>query len=82
MMYKRYEKYKDSGIEWIGEIPEHWEIGRLKLSVQRLKNGIWGEDSKEDENDISCVRVADFNRDNFEVNNKEFTIRNLDKKSR
>ena len=29
-MYKRYERYKDSGIEWIGEIPEHWEELRLK----------------------------------------------------
>jgi len=23
---KRYERYKPSGIEWIGEIPEHWKI--------------------------------------------------------
>ncbi len=28
-MTQRYIKYKDSGIEWIGEIPEHWEVGRL-----------------------------------------------------
>jgi type I restriction enzyme S subunit len=28
--YKRYERYKDSGVEWIGEIPEHWEITKLK----------------------------------------------------
>ena len=26
---KKYEKYKDSGIEWIGEIPEGWDITRL-----------------------------------------------------
>lgn len=26
---KRYDKYKDSGVEWIGEIPEHWECKRL-----------------------------------------------------
>lgn len=26
----RYEKYKDSGIEWIGEIPEHWKVVKLK----------------------------------------------------
>lgn len=26
----RYKKYKDSGIEWIGEIPEHWETGIIK----------------------------------------------------
>ncbi len=25
-----YETYKDSGIEWIGDIPEHWEVKRLK----------------------------------------------------
>ena len=27
---ERYEKYKDSGVEWIGEIPEGWEVGLLK----------------------------------------------------
>lgn len=27
---KRYPEYKDSGIEWLGEIPEHWEVKRLK----------------------------------------------------
>ncbi len=29
-MENRYEQYKDSGIAWIGEIPEHWEIRKLK----------------------------------------------------
>ncbi len=29
-MENRYDKYKDSGIAWIGEIPEHWEIRKLK----------------------------------------------------
>ena len=27
---KPYKKYKDSGIEWIGEIPEHWDIKKIK----------------------------------------------------
>ncbi|HHH50223.1 MAG TPA: restriction endonuclease subunit S, partial [Saprospiraceae bacterium] len=27
---KRYEKYKDSGIEWIGEIPNNWNIKKIK----------------------------------------------------
>ncbi len=26
----KYDKYKDSGIDWIGEIPEHWNLQRLK----------------------------------------------------
>ena len=29
-MENRYDKYKDSGIAWIGEIPEHWKICKLK----------------------------------------------------
>lgn len=30
-------KMKDSGVEWIGEVPEHWEVRRLKsmMSIQR-----------------------------------------------
>ena len=27
---KRYPEYKDSGVEWIGKIPRHWEIVRSK----------------------------------------------------
>lgn len=26
---QRYEKYRESGVDWIGEIPEHWECKRL-----------------------------------------------------
>ncbi|MFW5781063.1 MAG: restriction endonuclease subunit S [Bacteroidota bacterium] len=29
-MMNKYEKYKDSGVEWIGEIPEHWEVKKIK----------------------------------------------------
>jgi type I restriction enzyme, S subunit len=27
---KTYDSYKDSGIQWIGEIPEHWKIVKIK----------------------------------------------------
>jgi type I restriction enzyme S subunit len=30
MKYKKYPKYKDSGVEWIGDIPEGWEVIKLK----------------------------------------------------
>mgnify|MGYP003263285672 CR=1 FL=1 len=36
-MENRYEKYKDSGIAWIGEIPEHWELRKGK-NLFRLRN--------------------------------------------
>lgn len=31
--YKPYPKYKDSSIEWRGEIPEHWEVKRLTKEI-------------------------------------------------
>ena len=30
---KRYKKYKPSGVEWIGKIPEHWNEIKLKWAV-------------------------------------------------
>ena len=32
---KRYPAYKDSGIEWIGEIPEGWEVKKLKYLLRK-----------------------------------------------
>lgn len=29
---RRYDSYKDSGVAWIGEVPEHWDISRLALA--------------------------------------------------
>lgn len=31
---KRYDSYKDSGVEWIGEIPSHWDVTRIKYQYQ------------------------------------------------
>ncbi len=33
-------KMKDSGIKWIGEIPKHWEITKLKYYFEKGKNAI------------------------------------------
>lgn len=29
MNFPRYVEYKDSGVEWLGEVPTHWEVRRL-----------------------------------------------------
>lgn len=28
--YKPYLSYKDSGVEWLGDVPEHWDVKRLR----------------------------------------------------
>ncbi len=47
---EKYEKYKDSGIEWIGEIPSHWEVKKLKY-LTSIGNGrdhkeVWDENGE------------------------------------
>ena len=56
-------KMKDSGIEWIGEVPEHWEVCKIKrLSVVKrgasprpIENPIYFDDNGQ----YSWVRIAD-----------------------
>ena len=57
---KKYDEYKDSGVAWIGEVPKHWKVSRIKFLISHSSAGVWGEDEKNDENDIVCFRAADF----------------------
>ena len=34
-----YPSYKDSGVEWLGDMPEHWEIKRLKEVLDEVIYG-------------------------------------------
>ena len=34
---KRYDSYKDSGVKWLGEIPSHWEVKRLRAALSERK---------------------------------------------
>lgn len=34
---RQYDAYKDSGVEWLGEIPEHWELKRFKHIFREKK---------------------------------------------
>lgn len=49
MSFPRYPEYKDSGVEWLGEVPGHWNICALKR-IADLKSGesITAEDIEED----------------------------------
>lgn len=69
---------KDSGIEWLGKIPEHWELNKIKYLISKPIAGQWGQESKKDENDIICLRVADF--DGLSTKENDLTIRNIEPK--
>ena len=39
-MMERYSEYKDSGVKWLGEIPSHWELRKMKYTFsERSQKG-------------------------------------------
>ena len=58
---RRYEKYRDSGVEWIGEIPEHWEVRKLKWVIsEKLKYGANESAELDNPNYPRYIRITDF----------------------
>ena len=51
---------KDSRVEWIGQIPAHWNLVRLKSLIVTRDGGAWGEEAAGRDGDMICLRIADF----------------------
>ncbi|MBC8385757.1 MAG: restriction endonuclease subunit S, partial [Candidatus Cloacimonetes bacterium] len=61
---KKYDKYKDSGIEWLGEIPVPWDVKKLKYVANANPSNI-DKKSKEDEQDIFLCNYIDVYKNDF-----------------
>lgn len=59
---KKYDSYKDSGIEWIGQIPSHWDKVLFKRVFEKIKDGTHGSFSRVEEGRpfLSAKNVYDF----------------------
>ncbi len=62
--WKTYPAYKPSGVEWLGDVPEHWEVKRLKhILSQPLQYGA-NESADLDDPDLPrYVRFTDVHED-------------------
>ena len=48
---RRYESYKDSGVEWLGEVPSHWDMQRSKFIFKKIERKVNEEDQI-----VTCFR--------------------------
>ena len=55
--YQQYEEYKDSGVEWLGEIPSHWGIQPLKHLLLLIKNGATATQVDETDKTVPISRI-------------------------
>jgi type I restriction enzyme S subunit len=57
---KPYPKYKDSGVGWIGEMPEHWELVKLKFAA-KIRYGL-GQPPRQLDNGLPIIRATNIAR--------------------
>ncbi|MDE4453965.1 restriction endonuclease subunit S [Psychrobacter sp. DAB_AL62B] len=60
--YQQYDDYKDSGVEWLGEIPNHWEVVPIKhLAILNPKKSTLSQDLMSDECSFVPMEKLKFN---------------------
>ena len=69
--YKGYLVYKDSGVEWIGEVPEHWEVKRLR-HVAQFTNSNVDKKSYQGQQNIRLCNYTDVYYNEFIISSLPF----------
>jgi type I restriction enzyme S subunit len=76
-------KMKDSGIEWLGEIPEHWEVKKLKYCFNLIGSGTTPKSDELDyyNGDINWLQTGDLNDGHINSTSKKITQKALEEYS-
>ena len=72
---KRYPAYKDSGVDWLGKIPEHWGVKPLKYITRFINGAAFKPDDWASEG-IPIIRIENLNGgQEFNYSKKEIDAR-------
>lgn len=66
-------KMKDSGIEWIGEIPEDWEVGRVKNIAELISGYAFDSEDLNIEGKNIVIRIGDIKDGSVDIENANKT---------
>jgi type I restriction enzyme S subunit len=72
--FEPYESYKDSGVEWLGEVPSHWKISKLKGCVKKNQRGnspSYTEETNFPVINQSCVRENEIDFSKVKYNSEK-----------
>lgn len=73
--YQKYSEYKDSGIEWLGEIPSHWGMSKLRYLFDFSKGLSITKENLQDEG-IPCVSYGEVHsKYGFEVDPRKHSLK-------
>ena len=78
---KKYDAYKDSGVKWIGEIPNHWEAIKISRVHPIIGSGTTPLSSREDyysEKGLNWLQTGDLNNGLITETSKKITPKAVD----
>ena len=64
---------KDSGVEWLGHLPEHWEVRKLRTQFRRHGSGTTPLGDHYYGGDVPWVMTGDLNDDELEITKRTVT---------
>jgi len=68
MSFLQYKRYKESGVEWLGDVPEHWQVKAIKWTTPVFRGAsprpIDDPAYFDDEGEYAWVRIADVTASN------------------
>ncbi|MGJ0321555.1 restriction endonuclease subunit S [Aliarcobacter cryaerophilus] len=77
--FEKYSSYKDSGVEWLGEIPEHWEIMKTTHVFNKIGSGTTptSTDTKYYDGEINWLQTGDLTDNIISETSKKITYKAL-----
>jgi type I restriction enzyme S subunit len=60
-------RLKPSGVEWLGDVPEHWEVVRLKSLVSRVTSGSRGWSNFAADSGVLFIRIGNLTRASLDL---------------
>lgn len=78
---KKYDSYKDSGIEWIEEIPSHWESWKISHAFNRIGSGTTPESGNpiyHENGTVNWLNTGDLNDGLLDSCSKQITQKALE----
>lgn len=75
MSFPRYARYRDSGVEWLGEVPEHWTVLSLGRVTTEKCDGPFGSGLKSEhyvDAGVRVIRLQNIRRYGFDCSDEAF----------
>jgi type I restriction enzyme S subunit len=58
-LHHPYPSYRQTDLPWLGQIPAHWDVKRLKNALSRNDGGVWGDDTINNDEGVIVLRSTD-----------------------